>query len=250
MIRSVVYRQFSGDSRKGTGMRKNNSVRSLVFFGAMIVGGTVGVSDAQACQRDSYVGSICYTAGGYCPSGYAEANGQLMEVVSNQLLFATIGCAYGGDCQATFALPDLRGRAPVHVGTGPGLQPVGQGQSFGAQSQEMSVEQMPSHSHAATFTPDAAFVVTEVEIPATTSSADKQVPGPTYNLASVSGTYFDLYSSGDTDTNLMPFELKFPAPQGTVAVGMTGQGASFYTQSPSLGMRACINTDGVFPPRN
>lgn len=231
-------------------MRSNKSMHSIVLASAMAVAGAFWSSDAQACQRDSYAGSICYTAGSYCPSGYAEANGQVMQITNHQLLFAAIGCAYGGDCRSTFALPDLRGRAPVHVGTGPNLMPVTQGQSFGAQVQEMTVAQMPPHTHTATYTPDAAFVVTEVEIPATTSSADKKVPGPAYNLASVAGTYFDLYSSGAKDTNLMPFELKFPAPQGTVAVGMTGEGASFSTQSPSLGMRACINTDGVFPTRN
>ncbi len=82
---------------------------------------------------DPYVGEIAMFAGNFAPNGWAFCNGQLLSIASNNALFALIGTYYGGDGVTTFALPDLRGRVPMHHGTGPGLTPRSIGEKVGAE---------------------------------------------------------------------------------------------------------------------
>jgi microcystin-dependent protein len=82
----------------------------------------------------------------FCPHGFAAAEGQLLSIAQNNALFALLGTTYGGDGRTTFGLPDLRGRTPVGIGTGPGLQNVNWGEHGGSQSQTLSQTQMPSHT--------------------------------------------------------------------------------------------------------
>ena len=71
-----------------------------------------------------YIGEIKMFGGNFAIQGYAFCNGQLVAISQNDALFTLIGTTYGGDGQNTFGLPDLRGRIPLHVGTGPGLSPA------------------------------------------------------------------------------------------------------------------------------
>jgi microcystin-dependent protein len=96
-----------------------------------------------------YVGEIRLFAGNFAPVGWALCNGALMSIAENTVLFQLIGTTYGGDGQTTFALPDLRGRAPMHLGTGPGLSPRVIGQSGGAETVTLTVAQLPAHTHTA-----------------------------------------------------------------------------------------------------
>lgn len=82
---------------------------------------------------DPYVGEIAMFAGNFAPNGWAFCNGQLLSIASNNALFALIGTYYGGDGVTTFALPDLRGRVPMHHGTGPGLTPRSIGENVGVE---------------------------------------------------------------------------------------------------------------------
>lgn len=84
---------------------------------------------------DPYLGQLMLGAwgGGQCPSGWATAEGQLLPISQNQSLFALLGTTYGGDGETSFALPDLRGRAPIHHGNGPGLSAYSMGQKVGAE---------------------------------------------------------------------------------------------------------------------
>lgn len=86
-------------------------------------------------------------AGNFAPNGWALCNGQLLPISENETLFFVLGTTYGGDGQATFALPDLRGRLPIHQGTGPGLSTVALGETGGAESHTLTVNQIPVHSH-------------------------------------------------------------------------------------------------------
>jgi microcystin-dependent protein len=93
-------------------------------------------------MSDPYIGEIRIVAFDFPPRGWAMCNGQLLSIASNQALFSLLGTAYGGNGVTTFALPDLRGRRPVHSGPGYAL-----GQSGGTETVTLTSAQMPAHSH-------------------------------------------------------------------------------------------------------
>ncbi|MEO0558929.1 MAG: tail fiber protein [Bacteroidota bacterium] len=83
----------------------------------------------------------------FAPRGWALCDGTLLPINQYQALFSLLGTIYGGDGRTTFALPDLRGRMPMHVGTGPGLSPRSQGQRSGSETETLTTGQVPAHSH-------------------------------------------------------------------------------------------------------
>lgn len=87
-------------------------------------------------------------AGNFAPVGWFFCEGQLLPISEYDTLFVLIGTTYGGDGQETFALPDLRGRIPVHQGTGSGLTTRQIGETGGAEEITLVAQQIPSHSHA------------------------------------------------------------------------------------------------------
>jgi microcystin-dependent protein len=89
-----------------------------------------------------YVGEIRMFAGNFAPAGWMFCEGQLLPISENETLFQLIGTTYGGDGQSTFALPDLRGRIPLHQGNGFILAETG-----GAEEITLTVNQIPAHSH-------------------------------------------------------------------------------------------------------
>ena len=91
-----------------------------------------------------YVGEIRMFAGNFAPTGWMFCEGQLLLISENETLYNLIGTTYGGDGQSTFALPDLRGRLPLHQGDGFAV-----GETGGAEAITLTTEQMPTHSHAA-----------------------------------------------------------------------------------------------------
>jgi microcystin-dependent protein len=86
-------------------------------------------------------------AASFAPQGWAMCAGQLIAIAENDALFSLIGTTYGGDGVSTFALPDLRGRLPVHAGAGPGLSSRTTGETFGSETVTVSLSQMPPHNH-------------------------------------------------------------------------------------------------------
>lgn len=94
-----------------------------------------------------YIGEIRLFAGNFAPRDWALCQGQILSIAENEVLFQLIGTTYGGDGQQTFALPDLRGRLPVHQGQGPGLSGRTIGELGGTESVTLTVAQMPAHSH-------------------------------------------------------------------------------------------------------
>jgi len=89
-----------------------------------------------------YVGEIRMFAGNFAPAGWMFCEGQLLPISENETLFQLVGTTYGGDGQETFALPDLRGRIPIHQGNGFSLAETG-----GAETITLTVNQIPAHSH-------------------------------------------------------------------------------------------------------
>lgn len=98
-----------------------------------------------------YVGEIRMFAGNFAPAGWMFCEGQLLPISENETLFQLIGTTYGGDGQSTFALPDLRGRLPMHQGNGFILAETG-----GAEEITLTVNQIPAHSHPLLATSDPA----------------------------------------------------------------------------------------------
>ena len=94
-----------------------------------------------------YVGEIRMFAGNFAPAGWMFCDGALLPISENDILFTVIGTTYGGDGQETFALPDLRGRVPLHQGTDKSGNTYTLGQSGGVESVTLTTQQIPNHTH-------------------------------------------------------------------------------------------------------
>ncbi|HMH42748.1 MAG TPA: tail fiber protein [Pyrinomonadaceae bacterium] len=98
---------------------------------------------------EPYVGEIRMFGGNFPPVGWMLCQGQSLPISENEVLFQLIGTTYGGDGQETFNLPDLQGRAPVHMGQGPGISQAYQiGEEAGVESVTLTTQQIPIHNHA------------------------------------------------------------------------------------------------------
>ncbi|MCF5849676.1 tail fiber protein [Aeromonas veronii] len=213
---------------------------------------------AQACGEGDYMGQVCFTAATYCPRGTVEANGQLLQISGNEALYSLLGIAYGGDARTNFGLPDLRGRSPRGQGQGPGLSDTTMGQKGGGNSTTLTIAQMPSHTHATTFTPANAFQVTaKLPVSGTTGNLSALSSGTGYlaGLAGKNGA-LPVPVTGYTTTAPAAGSATLPVTTtvsytgtGPVSVQSTGGSQPFSIDSPYQGLRACIVIDGLYPPR-
>lgn len=175
---------------------------------------------------DPFLGEIRMFAGNFAPRNWALCDGQLLPIAQNTALFSLLGTEFGGDGRTTFGLPDLRGRSPVHVGTGPGLSPVGLGDSGGAEEQTLTENQLPAHNHPLNgLTTDADQTAPTGGVPA--------VPSDT------APTTLQVYGSGTPDTTL-----------ASDAVGDTGAGQPVDVRSPYQAVHFIIALQGQFPSRS
>lgn len=169
------------------------------------------------------LGEVMMFGGNFAPRGWALCNGQLLSIAQNQALFALIGTTYGGDGQVTFALPDLRGRAPVHQGQGPGLNARTIGETFGSETVTLLASQMPVHNHLLI-----------------ASKAASTNTGPTNNVtADSSAAGAKLYVNAVSPVGLTPN-----------AVGSTGGIQPHENRMPYVAVNFCIALEGIFPSRN
>jgi len=99
-------------------------------------------------MAEAFLGEVRLVGFNFAPQGWALCDGQLLSIAQNNALFALLGTTFGGDGVSTFALPDLRGRVPVHQGQGSGLSPYNPGQTGGAETVALVTTQMPAHSHS------------------------------------------------------------------------------------------------------
>ncbi|WP_372796166.1 phage tail protein [Pontiella sp.] len=102
----------------------------------------------EAKAQEPYLGEIRAFAFNFPPRGWAQCDGQLLPISQYSALFSLLGTQYGGDGRTTFGLPDLRGRAPIHEGNGPGLSNRIIGSKGGEETVTLTTSQMPSHTHA------------------------------------------------------------------------------------------------------
>lgn len=187
-------------------------------------------------MSDPFVGEIRMVGFSYAPPGWLPCQGQLVSIAQNSALFALLGTTFGGDGVTTFGLPDLRGRAPVGIGNGPGLTPIVQGEVSGTESVTLLSTQMPMHIHAATVSVAIPGVAASTNVSAT--------PGATSVLGPVAagGRPGTLYSTDAPDTTLAPFSPP-------VTVGPAGGSLPVGIRNPFLGTNFIIATNGIFPSR-
>ena len=173
-------------------------------------------------MAEPFLGDIALFGFNFPPRGWAQCDGQILPINQNQSLYSLLGTTYGGDGRTTFALPDLRGRTPMHFGTGAGLTSRSQGQKFGSETTTLTEAQIPSHSHtalASTATADAAAPLGKLPAPV--------APG------------FNVY--GDAN-NLVAGKA------GQVI--SNGGAVPHNNMQPSLTVNFCIALSGLFPSRN
>src|ERR1051325_5007867 len=102
----------------------------------------------EELMAQPYVGEIRMFAGSFPPAGWMTCAGQLLPISENEILFQLIGTTYGGDGESTFNLPDLRGRLPMHQGTGGDGNTYILGESGGVEEVTLTTQQIPQHNHA------------------------------------------------------------------------------------------------------
>jgi len=179
-------------------------------------------------MSEPYIGEIRAFPYTFAPNGWAECNGQLMSIAEQSTLFSVIGTLYGGDGVATFAVPNLPGRAAMHQGTGPGLSTRVIGEIAGEESVTLTGNQMPAHGHS-------------VKMEKETSDTEN----PTGNFLGVAlqgGTIKPVYVE-----NPDPGALAAMAPH---ALMPAGSGFPHDNMQPYLAFRFCIALYGVYPSRN
>lgn len=192
---------------------------------------------------DPFIGEIVMFGGNFAPRGWAFCQGQLLAISSNSALFSILGTTYGGDGRTTFALPDLRGRAAIHPGTGPGLSTIKLGQRGGNEYHTLTTLQMPNHAHTVSFTGNS--VNAAVGVPGTEDvGTSDEVAGNI--LASGLPNTFAASTTGDR-TTLAPFNAPVSGNTNTLP---TGGNQSFYMRNPFEGINFIIAMLGVYPSRS
>lgn len=147
-----------------------------------------------------YIGEIRLFAGNFAPLGWAMCEGQLLPISENTTLFNLLGTTYGGDGENTFALPDLRGRLPIHQGNGFIIAETG-----GAEEITLTVNQIPTHSHALrASTNNASSANAQGRVLARTPSYTPYISGVPLNAA-LTPTSIDAVGGSQPHSNMQPY---------------------------------------------
>ena len=168
-------------------------------------------------MAEPFLSEIRIFSFGYAPKGWALCNGQLLPINQNQALFSLLGTTFGGDGRANFALPDLRGQVPIHVGNGHTL-----GEKGGQQAHTVSIAELPTHAHAA----NAANVTPTAGAPS--------------NARMLSQSSGSTLFAGASNLQTM-------APN---AIGNAGGSQAHLNMQPFLTLTFCIALQGIFPSQN
>lgn len=181
-------------------------------------------------MSDCYMGELRIMSFNFAPKNWAMCNGQLMSIAQNQALFSLLGTTYGGDGVTTFALPDLRTRAPAHIGQG-----LVQGEILGQYAHTLTIAEMPQHMHFMSMNSTSAATGNTAE-PAAGNNFGQTIGKPT------SGNTFDFFMYGPANTansTLSPYALT-----------MVGGNQPHENRQPFIGLTICIALNGIFPSRN
>ena len=166
-------------------------------------------------MAEPFLSEIRMMSFNFPPKGWAFCNGQLLPINQNQALFSLLGTTYGGNGQTNFALPDLRGRTPIHVGNGHSL-----GERAGESAHTLLLAELPQHLHLAS---------------GSTTSGDTSTPSGDI----LADTPTQIYTSPANLTSLQP-----------PTVTNVGGGQPHDNMQPYLTINFCIALQGIFPSRN
>lgn len=169
-------------------------------------------------MSEPFIGEIRIFPYTFAPRGWAFCQGQLLSIAQNTALFALIGVTFGGNGQTTFGLPDIRGRAVIGAGQGPGLSPRTQGEAAGEETVTLLTTQMPMHNHLVA-----------------ASSQPTNASRPANAFPSGGGAY-QTASDGTTMNPSM--------------IGAAGGSQPHDNMQPYLAINYCIALEGIFPSRN
>ena len=172
-------------------------------------------------MSEPFLGEIIMFGGNFAPRGWAFCSGQLLSIAQNTALFSILGTTYGGNGQTTFALPDLRGRVPIHPGSGPGLSPYSLGEQGGVENVTLLITQMPAHGHVATSN-------------ASTAAANDTLP--TGNFLASDNQY---QTASNTQMNA-----------NAVTIAPSGGSQPHANIQPFTCVNFIIALEGIFPSRN
>ena len=193
----------------------------LFSLAAVAVASLAPLQAAQA-QSEPFLGQIMCAGFNFAPRGWARLDGQLMSIAQNTALFSLLGTTYGGNGTTNFALPDMRGRALLHDGQGPGLSQHFEGAAEGSETVTLSNAQMPAHTHSVTplgSSGDATQVSPANGVPASKARTTLYAPGP--------GTI----------------------PMAPVTTSAAGANQPVSIMQPTLTVECFIAVEGVFPSR-
>jgi microcystin-dependent protein len=171
---------------------------------------------------DPFIGEIRLLPYNFAPVDWQDCDGSLLSIATYDALYALIGTTFGGDGQNTFGVPDLRGRLPIHAGTGNGLSPYNLGQVGGSETVTLTAAQLPAHIHAAM---------------ATSGAASTGTPGAGTEPGAISGDA--MYTSDITGLT------SYPA--AATMIGPAGGSQPHDNTMPTLTVRFCIALNGVWP---
>ena len=193
---------------------------SLAAATALWSGTPASAQDASS----PYLGTIRYFAFNFAPRGWAHCDGQLLAISQNEALFSLLGTTYGGDGRTTFALPDMRGRFPIHYGQGPGLSPHSLGQRGGLEEVTLTANQI-GHDHT---------------LRASTATGNQSSPtGHTLAQDTDDTTY--IVATPDVQMNAESVTTTTTPPAGS---------NSHNNMAPFLGVYCNIALVGLFPSRS
>ncbi len=211
-------------------MKRLGGVLGLGLLGGPALASARALSPQSTNASEPFLGEIMIFAGNFEVRGWAFCNGQIISIAQNTALFAILGTTYGGNGQTTFALPDLRGRFPMHFGQGPGLSPYDLGQQAGSETATLITSQMPAHAHTLGVSTD----------PGTTNSPGGNV------LAVASG----IIASSEGAVGVNAYGPSANAAAGSGAIGVAGGSQPHSIQNPYLALNFQIALEGIFPSRN
>src|SRR4051794_27494710 len=152
-------------------------------------------------MAEPFLSEIRIMSFGFPPKGWALCDGQLLPINQNQALFSLLGTTYGGDGRVNFALPNLQGRAPLHMGSGHTL-----GERGGEQGHTVSIAELPTHTHSAVATTNTNGVT---NVPASnlmlSPSTPQSIYGPATNLGAMSPANLANVGGSQAHLNMQPF---------------------------------------------
>lgn len=177
-------------------------------------------------MADPFMAEVRIWATNFAPRGWAFCEGQYMPISQNTALFSLVGTTYGGNGHTTFCVPNLKGRAPMHWGTGPGLTPRVYGEFGGVSRVTLTKSQIPAHNHI---------------IAGQASNGNSHAPA---------NHYLAKDPAKSQRVRMLKVEPSSMVTMSPLAISAEGGGQSHENCQPYLGLNFCIATLGIYPSRN